>query len=121
MFDELKSYLGLPSLLNKPKPSKELYLYLVVSPTTISQVLVWEDGRLQKLIYHISKILYNTKSRYLRLEKMIFAFVILARKLRPLLPSPYVGAPQKSIYDNYTPLTKHLGSDSQMDRRALRI
>ena len=39
-FKELKVYLGSPPLLSPSKPSKELALYLVVSPTVVSFTLI---------------------------------------------------------------------------------
>ena len=39
-FQELKAYLGSPPLLSPSKPNEELFLYLVVSPTTISSTLI---------------------------------------------------------------------------------
>lgn len=34
-------------------------------------------------MYYVSKILHDTKTRYIRLEKFIFTFIIYAKKLRP--------------------------------------
>ena len=56
-FEELKTYLTTTPLLSLSKPSKELYLYLVVSPYAVSSALVKEEGKAQKLVYYTSKAL----------------------------------------------------------------
>lgn len=53
------------------------------SPITINSVLIREEGKSQKPIYYISKVLHNAKTRYARLEKFIFTFIVYAWKLRP--------------------------------------
>lgn len=52
-FENLKDYLCTPSL-SKPKAREELYLYLAVSPSAISSVLVHEKDRVQKPVYYVS-------------------------------------------------------------------
>ncbi|CAH9086678.1 unnamed protein product [Cuscuta epithymum] len=42
-FDELKKYLSSPPVLSKPKVGETLYLYLGVSPSAISSVLIREE------------------------------------------------------------------------------
>ena len=44
-FEELKTYLASPPLLSPSKPSEELSLYLVVSPTAISWLLSWKRNK----------------------------------------------------------------------------
>ena len=44
-FEEMKRYLSSPPLLSPTKPGEELFLYLVVSPTTVSVALVREEDR----------------------------------------------------------------------------
>jgi hypothetical protein len=39
-FQELKAYLVGPPLLNQPMEGKPLYLYLAVSPSTVSSALI---------------------------------------------------------------------------------
>ena len=79
----LKKYLGSPPLLNKPESKEVLYLYLVVSPSVISFILVRQEVKVQKPIYYISRVLHDTKTRYTKFEKVAYALVISSNKLRP--------------------------------------
>ena len=66
----------------KSKVGEILYLYLVTSTEAVSSVLVQEDeNRIQWLIYYTSKVLHNTEVRYSRVEKMIYALIILSQWL----------------------------------------
>jgi hypothetical protein len=82
-FEKLKEYLTNPSLLSHPTEGEILYLYLAVSPTAVSSALVREDAGIQKLVYFTSKALHGAEERYHRIEKLAFALVVSARRLRP--------------------------------------
>lgn len=82
-FEELEKYLNFIPLLSKPMPDKEPFPYLAISLVAISFVLVREEGKSQKLVYYISKVLHEVKTRYMRLEKFIFTLIIYAWKLQP--------------------------------------
>ena len=43
-FQQLKEYLISPPLLTSPQPDDILFVYLAVSPTSVSSVLVCEEG-----------------------------------------------------------------------------
>lgn len=62
------------------------YLYISVCSSTLSGVLVREDRDEQKPIFYVSKTLDGAETRYPILEKLAFAIVISARKLRPYYP-----------------------------------
>ncbi|GFZ00843.1 hypothetical protein Acr_14g0004780 [Actinidia rufa] len=81
-FQQLKEYLGSPPLLSVPTSDEDLYVYLSVSPTAISAVLVREEDKIQKPIYYVSKTLIGAEVRYPRIEKIAYALMIAARKLR---------------------------------------
>ncbi|KAL0431864.1 UNVERIFIED_CONTAM: hypothetical protein Sradi_0812400 [Sesamum radiatum] len=90
-FEELKNYLaGLP-LLVKPSPGDTLYLYLSATPQAVSSVLIREEEEKQLPIYYISKVLNGAEGRYTPIEKMVFALVITARRLRPYFLSHPIG------------------------------
>ena len=57
MFEDLKAYLDSTPLLSPSQPGEEIYLYLVVSPHAISSALIKEEGKVQKPVYHTSKVL----------------------------------------------------------------
>jgi hypothetical protein len=82
-FRNLKEYLMKPPLLSRPKEGEILYLYLAVSSSAVSAALVREEVGVQRPIYFISKALRGAEERYPRIEKLDFALVISARKLRP--------------------------------------
>jgi hypothetical protein len=82
-FFQLKKYLTSSPLLSRTVSGKVLYLYLVVSPITISVALIWEDERVQKPVYFVSKALHRAEERYPQIEKLAFALVMASRKLRP--------------------------------------
>ena len=48
--NQLKRYLTSPLLLLKPKDGETFYIYLVVSETTVSMVLIREEGGKQLLV-----------------------------------------------------------------------
>ena len=70
-------------MLSPSKPREELFLYLVVSPTTANTTLVREEDRVQKPVYYISQVLRGTEERYPSIEKLAFSLVIAVRKLKP--------------------------------------
>ncbi|XP_030930836.1 uncharacterized protein LOC115956667 [Quercus lobata] len=82
-FEELKAYLSSPPLLSPSQPSEELFLYLAVSPPTVSAALIREEDRVQKLVYYASRALHGAKERYPPMEKLAFALVTAACKLKP--------------------------------------
>jgi ribonuclease HI len=82
-FEELKTYLTNPPLLSRPLEGEILYLYLAVSQTTVSSVLVREESGRQRPVYFTSKVLHGAEERYPRIEKLAYALVISARRLRP--------------------------------------
>ncbi|CAA0820464.1 Unknown protein, partial [Striga hermonthica] len=81
--DNIKETLISPPTLQKPKPEEMLFLYLGVSESAISAVLIREEGLLQSPIYYVSKALHDAELRYPPMEKLAFALVMAARKLRP--------------------------------------
>ena len=82
-FEELKAYLSAPPLLSPSQPGEELFLYLAVSPAAVSAALIREEGRVQKPIYYASRALCGAEERYPPMEKLAFALVTAACKLKP--------------------------------------
>lgn len=64
----------------------------------------------QKSAYYVSKALLELETRYLKMEKLIFTFVMVARKLRPYLQSFRIvyttEYPLRSILHNLCALSK---------------
>ncbi|XP_061356157.1 uncharacterized protein LOC133300599 [Gastrolobium bilobum] len=57
-------------------------MYLFVGDVAISSVLVQEDEEGQQPIYFVCRLLHGAELRYQRLEKVVFALLISARRLR---------------------------------------
>ena len=64
-------------------PGEELYLYITVSQATVSAALVRDEGGLQRPVYFISRAFQGAEERYPKMEKLAFALVTVARKLKP--------------------------------------
>ena len=60
-----------------------MVLYLVVSPTAISAALIKEENKVQKPVYYASQALRGTEERYPPMEKLVFALITAACKLKP--------------------------------------
>ena len=81
-FEELKAYLSSPPLLSPSQPGEELFLYLAVSPAAVSAALIREEEKVQKPVYYASRALRGAEERYPPMEKLAFALVTTARKLK---------------------------------------
>ncbi|KAF8095016.1 hypothetical protein N665_0346s0013 [Sinapis alba] len=86
-FAALKQYLTTPPVLAKPDACDTLYLYIAVSSSAVSSVLIKEDRGEQHPIFYTSKRLTDAKTRYPTLERMALAVVTSARKLQPYFQS----------------------------------
>jgi len=82
-FEKLKEYLTNPALLSRPDEGEILYLYLAVCPSAVSSALVREDSGIQKSVYFTSKEIHVAEERYPQIEKLAFALIVSARRLRP--------------------------------------
>ncbi|KAJ9544086.1 LOW QUALITY PROTEIN: hypothetical protein OSB04_023793 [Centaurea solstitialis] len=92
----LKSYMMSPPLLTKPEPGEDLQLYLAVSSTTVSAVMVREEDKQQRPIYYVSESLLNAETRYTSMEKLFLGLIIAAKKLRHYFKSHHL-----TIVTNY--------------------
>ncbi|PKA62943.1 RNA-directed DNA polymerase like [Apostasia shenzhenica] len=86
-FTELKKYLTSTPILIAPKEGTVLSLYLGVSDTAVSAVLLDGEKGGQHPIFYTSHILLDTESRYPTLEKLALALLTTTRKLRPYFQS----------------------------------
>ena len=82
-FEDLKKYLSSPPLLSLSRQEEELYLYIAVLQAAVSAALVREEGGSQRPDYFISKAFRGAEERYPKMEKLAFALVIAAQKLKP--------------------------------------
>ena len=81
-FEELKAHLSALPLLSPSQPGGELFLYLAVSLATVNAALIREEEKVQKPVYYISCALRGAEERYLPMEKLTFALVTVACKLK---------------------------------------
>ena len=79
----MKSYLSTPPLLSPSQPGEEIFLYLAVSPAAVRAALIREEEKVQKPVYYASRALRGAEERYPPMEKLAFALVIAACKLKP--------------------------------------
>ena len=82
-FKNLKAYLASPPLLSPSKPNEEFFLYLAVSPTVVNSTLIQEEDCIQLPVYYTSWALRGAEERYPPMEKLSFALITAARKLKP--------------------------------------
>ncbi|KAI3797991.1 hypothetical protein L1987_33257 [Smallanthus sonchifolius] len=78
----LKEYLSSAPLLMKPEDGEPLSLYLAVSRSTVSAVLLKDHEGQQHPVYYVSKSLLPAETRYSHLEKLILALIMASTKLR---------------------------------------
>ena len=79
----MKAYLFAPPLLSPSQPGEEIFLYLAVSLAAVNAALIREEEKVQKPVYYASRALCGAKERYPPMEKLAFALVTAARKLKP--------------------------------------
>ncbi|KAM1486350.1 hypothetical protein ACFX2I_000558 [Malus domestica] len=83
VFKNLKDYMNKAILLSKPEVGDTLIIYLSVSASTVSSVLIRNDGNVERPVYYASKALQDAETRYSNIKKLALALVMSARKLRP--------------------------------------
>ncbi|KAM1053108.1 hypothetical protein ACFX2C_000641 [Malus domestica] len=82
-FKNLKDYMSKAPLLSKPEVGDTLIIYLLVSTSAVSSVLIQNDGNVERHVYYASKALQDAETRYFNIKKLALALVMSARKLRP--------------------------------------
>ncbi|CAL8115893.1 unnamed protein product [Prunus armeniaca] len=70
-------------LLSKPLPGEVLLLYLSVSSTAVSSILIRTPEKAELPIFYVNKALQSAEVRYPPLEQLARALVVSARQLRP--------------------------------------
>ena len=82
-------------------------------PATISAALVREEEKVQKPMYYASRVFHGAEKRYPPMEKLAFALVIAAYKLKP-----YFQAHTVIILTN-KPLRRALSNPETVGRMAI--
>jgi hypothetical protein len=72
-------------ILTPPRDGEPLYLYVAATTQVVSAVIVVERTEkghalpVQWPVYYISEVLFETKARYLQIQKLLYT-VVLARR-----------------------------------------
>ncbi|XP_056850803.1 uncharacterized protein LOC130500112 [Raphanus sativus] len=111
-FQQLKHYLATPPVLAKPVEDEPLFLYIAVSASAVSGVLIREERGEQKPIFYVSKTLLDVGNSIPIDGKLAFSVINLARKLRPYFQSHTI------VVLTTFPLRTILPSSSQSGRLA---
>jgi hypothetical protein len=87
-FEALKESLTTPPIMTPPIPKETLLLYISATTNVVSTVLVAkreEEGQaypVQRPVYYVSEVLADAKTRYTQPKKLLYALLIMSRKLR---------------------------------------
>ncbi|KAM1522995.1 hypothetical protein ACFX10_013056 [Malus domestica] len=63
-------------LLSKPEVGDTLIIYLSVSASAVSSVLIRNDGNVERPVYYTSKALQDAETRYSNIEKLALALIL---------------------------------------------
>ncbi|KAM1074110.1 hypothetical protein ACFX2B_018899 [Malus domestica] len=77
-FKNLKDYMSKGPMLSKPEVGDTLIIYLSVSASAVSSVLIQKDGNVERPVYYASKALQDVETRYSNIEKLALALVMAA-------------------------------------------
>ncbi|KAM1255885.1 hypothetical protein ACFX2G_030672 [Malus domestica] len=77
-------------LLSKLEVGDILIIYLSVSASAVSSVLIQMDGNVERPVYCASKALQDAETRYSNIEKLALALVMSARKLHPYFQAYFI-------------------------------
>ncbi|XP_074336617.1 uncharacterized protein LOC141673775 [Apium graveolens] len=110
-FQKIKEQLGNPPILAKSEDGETLILYLEVSEYSISVELVREEEGRQSPMYYVSKRLLDKETRYTSMEKLVYALVLAAQKLRLYF--------QAHRIEGHTLVDFILEFDSEVDEKAI--
>ncbi|XP_021713582.1 uncharacterized protein LOC110681765 [Chenopodium quinoa] len=82
-FQAVKIHLRSLPTVARPEQGEILHLYISASAKTVAAVLLVERQKTQLPIYFVSHVLNAVERRYPLVEKIAYAVVVAARKLRP--------------------------------------
>ncbi|XP_016647090.1 PREDICTED: uncharacterized protein LOC107880326 [Prunus mume] len=87
----LKAYMSRAPLLSTPLLGDDLIIYLSVSASALSSVLIRRPNCIELPIFYMSHALQDGEQRYPQLERLAYALVLSARKLRPYFQAHSIG------------------------------
>ena len=80
-------YLTKPPIMTAPRPDKTLLIYIIATSHVVSTTIVVEHEeaghayKVQRLVYFISKVLNEPKTRYPQVQKLVYAILITSCRL----------------------------------------
>jgi hypothetical protein len=86
VLDSLKNMLKSPPILTAPTPEEPMLLHITATTQVVSAVLVVEreePGRslkVQRLVYFVSEVLSDSKTRYSQMQKLMYSVLMTKRK-----------------------------------------
>jgi hypothetical protein len=87
VLQQLKDFLSKHLILTAPQAKEELLLCIAMTTHAVSTAIIierQEDGyayKVQRPVYFISEVLSESKVRYLLVHKLLYAILIISRKL----------------------------------------
>jgi hypothetical protein len=76
-----------PLIITAPTPEEPMLLYIAATTQVVSAALVVEREeperslKVQRLVYFVSKVLSESKTRYSQTQKLVYAVLMIKRKL----------------------------------------
>ncbi|CAL9019406.1 unnamed protein product, partial [Prunus brigantina] len=102
-FQNLKNYMSKAPLLSKPLPGEVLLLYLSVSVTAVSSVLIRKPEKAELPIFYVSKALQSAELRPAEKGQVVADFI--SELTLPVPPEPSITKPTPQVTENVS--TEH--------------